>query len=209
LSDGSDDYLRTDAGFSSFGNTATVSFFFKWDTASESKPFFKGNDGGNSWLFLRPEGAAGKMRLIIYRSTGDNSIVTTNSGFNDNTWHHCLCRVNTTATTAQIWIDNTQEATTSASTGNLRDPSTYIQAMETDSYFDEFIVTKGYDDPTDFADFGGATPCPIEPLVTTFIHYKADDVTALTTIPDSSGNNNDAEFFNGTFAAVITTDVPC
>ena len=159
-------------------------------------------------MFLRPEGGAGKMRLITYHST-DTAIVTTNSGFNDSAWHHCLCRFDTGPNVAQIWIDNVQEATTSDITGTITDPSVYIQAMETDSYFDEFIVTKGYDDPTDFADFSGATPCPIDPLVTTFIHYRADDVSALTTIPDSSGNGNDAEFFNGTLAAVITTDVPC
>jgi len=208
-SDGSNDYLRTDSGFSSWGNQATVSFFMKWDTPNESKPFLKGNDGGNSWLFLRPEGGAGKLRLIIYRSTGDNAIVTTNGGWDDNTWHHVLIRVNTNSTIAQIYIDNVQEATTSASTGNLRDPSSYIQMMETDSSFDEVVITKNYDDPSDFADFSGPSPCPIEPLVTTFIHYKADDVSALTTIPDSSGNGNDAEVFNSTLGSFIITDVPC
>lgn len=209
MSDGSNDYLRTDSGYSSFGNQATVSFFFKWTTASEAKPFFKGNDGGNSWLFCRPEGGAGKMRLIIYRSTGDNAIITSSSGFNDSSWHHFMCRINTSTGSAQIYIDNSLEASTTASTGNLRDPSSYIQAMETDSNFDEFIVCKGYHNPSDFADFSGATPCPIEPAVSTFIWYRADDVTTLADIPDSSGNGNTAEFFNGTLGSVIVADTPC
>jgi len=206
-SDGSNDYLRTDSGYSSWGNTATVSFFMNWATNNQSKAHFKGNNGGNTWMYCRGD-SGGTLRVIFYRPS-DISIQTTGTNYADSTWHHVLVRVNTSTGDGQILIDNAVEASSTGISGSLASPSTYIQMMEGDCTYDEFIITKGYDDPSDFADFSGPSPCPIEPLVTTFIHYKADDVSALTTIPDSSGNGNDGEFFNSTIGSAIVTDVPC
>ena len=81
--------------------------------------------------------------------------------------------------------------------------------MRINAYYSDYIITDGFHDPTDFADFSGANPCPIEPLVTPLIHYRADDVTSggYPAIPDQSGNGYDGEFLNSSFAAAITTDV--
>jgi hypothetical protein len=206
-SDGSNDYLRTDSGYSSWGNQFTISFFMKWVTSNQSKAFVKGNSGSNTWCYCRPD-TGGSIRLIIYKPS-DSAIQTGQLGLDDNAWHHVVMRADTGTGDAQIIVDNVVRASSTTITGTLASPTSYIQAMEVNSYYDEFIITKGYDDPSDFADYSGGDPCPIEPLVTTFIHYKADDVSALTTIPDSSGNGNDGEFFNSTLANAITTVVPC
>ena len=179
----------------------------KWVSSNQSKAFFKGNGGGNRWIYCRPD-SGGTIRAIFYRPS-DIAIQTSGTNYADNTWHHVLIRVNTSTGDAQIIIDNVVKASSTTITGTLSDPSSYIQFCEVNSYYDEIIVTNSYDDPTDFADFSGASPCPIDPLVSTYIHYRADDVTALTNIPDSSGNSRDGEFFNSTFAAAIVSDVPC
>jgi len=178
----------------------------KWISANQAKPFIKGNNGGNTWMFVRPD-TGSSIRAIFYRP-GDIGIQT-GGGWADSAWHHVLIRINTTTGNAQIIIDNTVEASSTTITGTLASPTSYIQMMEPDCYFDEFIVTKGYDDPSDFADFGGATACPITPAVSTFIHYRAEEVVALSTIPDQSGNSNDGEYFNGSLGSVIQTEVPC
>jgi len=157
-------------------------------------------------MYVRPDSSS-SIRAIFYRP-GDIAIQT-GGGWADNSWHHVLIRVNTSTGNAQIIIDNSTEASSTTVTGSLGSPSSYIQMMEPNCYFDEFIITDGYDDPTDFADFSGATPCPITPAVSTIIHYRAEEVTALSTIPDQSGNGNDGEYFNGSYSSVIQGEVPC
>jgi len=179
----------------------------KWVSLNQSKPFIKGNNGGNTWMFVRGD-TSSTLRAIFYRP-GDIAIQTSSSGWADNTWHHVLIRVNTTTGDAQIIIDNNTEASSTSITGSLGSPTSYIQMMEPDCYFDEFIVTDDYDAPSDFADFSGATPCPITPAVPTIIHYRAEEVSTLSSILDQSGNGNDGEYFNGVYASVIQTDVPC
>ena len=179
----------------------------KWITLNQSKAFVKGNNGGNTWTYVRPD-SGGSIRMIIYKPS-DSAIQTGQLGLNDNAWHHIVLRADTSTGDAEILVDNVSRASSTTITGTLASPTSYIQMMEPNSYFDEFIITKGYDDPSDFADYSGGDPCPIEPLVSTFIHYRADDVTALTTIPDNSGNGNDGEFFNSTLGTAITTTVPC
>ena len=185
----------------------------KWDKSNQRKFFLKGNSGGNGpgrtdWIAVRPD-AGGSIRAIFYRP-GDIAIQT-GPGWNDDIWHHVLIRVDTNTGDAQIIIDNVVQASTTGVTGTLNSPINYIQMMQPDSLFDNYIITKGYDNPTDFADFSGSTPCPIDPQVPTFIHYDADVVDANTypTVPDISGNGNDAEFYNSTFAKSISSIVPC
>jgi hypothetical protein len=205
-SDGSNDYLETDASWTTWtSNKLTVSFFMKWVSSSESKPFVRASSGLR-WIYCRPDSSS-SIRLIVYRPS--DTAIQTGGGWADSTWHHVVLRCNPGTGDAQILIDNSAEASSTTISGTLSHPNGKISMMYGDAYFDEFIVTEGYDDPEDFADYSGADPCPIEPTVSTLFWYKADDVTALTTIPDSSGNSNDGEFFNSTLGSAISTDVPC
>ena len=176
---------------------------------NQSKTWIQAASGAGRFLYFRPEGPGERMQAIFYMPS-DKRITTASNTLADDTWHHVLVRVQGSTGKADIFIDNdnsTLGVSSTSITGTLLHPNGQIRLMKVGGYYSEFIITDGFHDPDDFADFSGANPCPIEPAVTPLIHYRAEEVTALTTIPDQSGNGYDGEFFNSTLASAITTDV--
>lgn len=185
----------------------------KWTgSLDQNRTVIRAAGGAGSFLYCRAE-SGGKLEAIFYMP-GDKRITTTNgSSLIDDTWRHILIRVDGSTGDADIFIDNDNTTgagvTSTTITGTLSHPNGSIRVMDINAYFSDYIITDGFHDPTDFADFSGANPCPIEPAVTPLIHYRADFVTSggWPSIPDQSGNGYDGTFTGGSFANSITTDV--
>ena len=185
----------------------------KWsDSIDESATFIKCTNGGaGNFVFARPSNPGAKIRFAA-AIPSITTLDTNGNNINDGNWHHVLFRVNCSTGDADIYIDNDNSTVGASSTGfsgTLEHPDGVIELIGVNANFSEYIITDTFDDPTDFADFSGPTPCPIEPQVPVVIHYRAEAVTTLTTIPDQSGNGYDGQFLNSTLGSAITTDVPC
>ena len=199
----------------------TISFFFKWPSGviNESLNLVRSTDTSlpDSFVKIRKEAPNDQLRATWYYSTspGDRFINTTTDELDDGNWRHYLFRLDATLPNtsegAEIWIDGVKDSGKTGFNGTWKVPGADApngpRFFEAGGYYSEMIITDGWHDATDFADFSGANPCPIEPKVTPLVWYRAEEVTALTNIPDQSGNGYDAEFFNSSLGTAITTDV--
>lgn len=190
----------------------------KWsDTVDESARFIEANNGGaNNFIYSRPS-SGGKILFAAARPSV-TTLTTNGSNFNDGNWHHVLFRVDCSTGDADIYIDNDNSSNGASSagfSGTLEHPDGTLKLIDVNANFSEYIITDGFDSPTDFADFSGPNPCPIPPKVSTIMHYRAEFAyESLVSppdiiVPDQSGNSYDAVFENSTFASAITTTIPC